>query len=172
MIPPPPASLGSSGSTPSAIRRSPVPALCPPSWRRRPVPAGSLCQSPLEAYCGAEAVCRVSLIEPVGVDQADLLVCSPCGERLWAEGSAGEPWECESGAAGGRCSGWAVVVAEAPGYGAAGAMNSCRPCAAVLALSSPPVCGRPASQPGQSWTCGRSAGHPGFCVPRGAPVSA
>jgi hypothetical protein len=99
-----------------------------------PVPAGSLCQSPLEAYCGAEAVCRVSLLEPAAAERGDsLVVCSPCGERLWAEGVAGEPWECESGAAGDRCFGFAVVVAEAPGYGAAGAMNACRPCAAVLA---------------------------------------
>ena len=98
------------------------------------VPAGERCQSPLEAYCGAEAVCRVSLLEPAAAERGDsLVVCSPCGERLWAEGVAGEPWECESGAAGDRCSGFGVVVAEAPGYGAAGAMNSCRPCAAVLA---------------------------------------
>jgi hypothetical protein len=98
------------------------------------VPAGERCQSPLEAYCGAEAVCRVSLLEPAAAERGDsLVVCSPCGERLWAEGVAGEPWECESGAAGDRCFGFAVVVAEAPGYGAAGAMNACRPCAAVLA---------------------------------------
>lgn len=99
------------------------------------VPAGERCQSPLEAYCGAEAVCRVTLLEPVGEGSGDLLLCSPCGERLWAEGSSGEPWECESGAAGDRCSGLAVVVAEAPGYGAAGAMNACRPCAAALPVS-------------------------------------
>lgn len=106
------------------------PALAPA------VPSGERCQSPLEAYCGAEAVCRVTLLEPAGAgsagEPADLLLCSPCGERLWAEGVSGEPWECESGAAGDRCSGLAVVVAEAPGYGAAGAMNACRPCAAEL----------------------------------------
>ena len=54
-------------------------------------PAATRCQSPLEAYCSNAGVFRVRLLEPVTGDGV-LVVCSPCGERLWAEGVAGEPF--------------------------------------------------------------------------------
>ena len=47
------------------------------------------CESPLEAYCERDAVFVVHLLDGSG----PVAVCSPCGERLWAEGVASEPDE-------------------------------------------------------------------------------
>lgn len=47
------------------------------------------CESPLEAYCERAGVFVVELAESGN----RIAVCSPCGERLWAEGSASEPLE-------------------------------------------------------------------------------